>query len=245
MRGKFGGHLEHASFFEDALDDKNWFKGMVRNVEKDSLEEACARNETVAKQAEPVYMYHRRKIAQALRQYDKPDGYKRLAVVQMNGIASGRPGEVAAMTPDVLKYDHNSHVPYAIWPQQKTHKHKASEACARSFSLCVDGLEERGRPRRSSRTASAPRATPLPRERKRRGRLATTPTTAASGELIDLVSSSSDDDGDDDGDENEYRAGDNLTCMNGLCAYRLQNGKRKQSRPSATPPHWRLSVRVW
>ena len=83
------------------------------------------------------------------------------------------------MTPDVLKYDHNSHVPYAIWPQQKTHKHKASEACARSFSLCVDGLEERGRPRRSSRTASAPRATPLPRERKRRGRLATTPTTAA------------------------------------------------------------------
>jgi len=178
-RGKFGGNLEHASFFEDALDDKNWFKGMVRNVEKDAFEEACARNETVAKQAEPVYMYHRRKIAQALRQYDKPDGYKRLAVVQMNGIASGRPGEVAAMTPDVLKYDHNSHVPYAIWPQQKTHKHKASEACARSFSLCVGGLEERGRPRRSSRTASAPRATPLPRERKRRGRLATTPTTAA------------------------------------------------------------------
>ena len=59
---------------------------------------------------------------------------------------------------------------------------------------------------------------------------------AASGELIDLVSSSSDDDGDDDGDDNEYRAGDNLTCMNDLCAYRLQNGKRKRSRPSATPP---------
>ena len=89
-RGKFGGNLEHASFFEDALDDKNWFKGMVRNVEKDAFEEACARNETVAKQAEPVYMYHRRKIAQALRQYDKPDGYKWLAVVQMNGIASGK-----------------------------------------------------------------------------------------------------------------------------------------------------------
>jgi hypothetical protein len=60
---------------------------------------------------------------------------------------------------------------------------------------------------------------------------------AASGELIDLVSSSSDDDGDDDGDDNEYRAGDNLTCMNDLCAYRLQNGgKRKRSRPSASPP---------
>ena len=60
---------------------------------------------------------------------------------------------------------------------------------------------------------------------------------AASGELIDLVSSSSDDDGDDDGDDNEYRAGDNLTCMNDLCAYQLQNGgKRKRSRPSASPP---------
>jgi hypothetical protein len=162
-RGKFGGNLEHASFFEDLLDDKNWFKGMVRNVEKDAFEEACARNETVAQQAEPVYMYHRRKIAEALRRYDKPDGYKRLAVVQMNGIASGRPGEVAAMTPDVLKYDHNSHVPYAIWPQQKTHKHKASEACARSFSLCVDraapsapsALRRPRRPRRAVRAVAA------------------------------------------------------------------------------------------
>ena len=106
-RDKFGGNLEHAPFFGTSStisSDRSLFKGMVRNVEieKEAFDDACARNETVAQQAEPAYMYHRRKNAEALRRYDKPDGYKRLAVVQMNGIASGRPGEVAAMTPDVL-----------------------------------------------------------------------------------------------------------------------------------------------
>ena len=61
--------------------------------------------------------------------------------------------------------------------------------------------------------------------------------SAAGKEIIDLVSSaSSDDAGDDDGDENEYRAGDNLTCMNGRCAYRREHGTRKRSHPSAPPP---------
>jgi len=42
----------------------------------------------------------------------------------MNAVAVGRPGEVAALSPDVLKYDSTQGTLVAQWAQTKTHKHK-------------------------------------------------------------------------------------------------------------------------
>jgi len=48
----------------------------------------------------------------------------RAAVIQLDGIAAGRPSEIATLSPDVMHWDELLECVLAVWPQMKTHKAK-------------------------------------------------------------------------------------------------------------------------
>ena len=89
-----------------------------------AFEGAQARGESVSKQADPVYTHERRLMSRALRREGSEQSARRAAVLQLNGVAVGRPSEVAALSPDVLVFDSDQGCISAMWAQQKTHKHK-------------------------------------------------------------------------------------------------------------------------
>ena len=64
-----------------------------------------AAGEEVAKQAWPIYTMHRRDISKALRKSGTNEAIERNLIIQINGVAAGRPGEVATLSLDVL-WDH-------------------------------------------------------------------------------------------------------------------------------------------
>eukprot|EP00286_Rhodomonas_abbreviata_P023187 CAMPEP_0181299616 /NCGR_PEP_ID=MMETSP1101-20121128/6444_1 /TAXON_ID=46948 /ORGANISM="Rhodomonas abbreviata, Strain Caron Lab Isolate" /LENGTH=793 /DNA_ID=CAMNT_0023404783 /DNA_START=565 /DNA_END=2946 /DNA_ORIENTATION=+ len=128
-RDKFGQHQErkYREFFEvlDRPDDpRNWLKGAIRQVYVARFQEATAKGEEVAKQAWPIYTTHRRDISKALRKCGTLESIERNLVIQINGVAAGRPGEIATLSVDVMTWDPLLHCVRATWPQIKTHKQK-------------------------------------------------------------------------------------------------------------------------
>ena len=83
-----------------------------------------AAGEEVAKQAWPIYTMHRRDISKALRKSGTNEAIERNLILQINGVAAGRPGEVATLSLDVMSWDPMLECVCAIWPQIKTHKQK-------------------------------------------------------------------------------------------------------------------------
>ena len=82
------------------------------------------KGEEVAKQAWPIYNNHRRDISKSLRLCGTLDAMERNLVIQINGVAAGRPGEVASLSLDVMTWDPMLSCVRAMWPQIKTHKQK-------------------------------------------------------------------------------------------------------------------------
>jgi hypothetical protein len=78
----------------------------------------------VAKQAWALYVSHRRDISKSLRLNGTPEALQRNLVIQINGCAAGRPGEVASLSLDVMSWDPMLDCTVALWPQIKTHKQK-------------------------------------------------------------------------------------------------------------------------
>ena len=113
----------HREFFEDA-DNTTWLKGLLRQVDVTAFNKAVARNETAKHQALPICTHQRRQLARGLRMEGSVESLRRAAVLQLNGVSCGRPGEIAVMSTEVLLYDHAAHTTYVKWAQAKTHKHK-------------------------------------------------------------------------------------------------------------------------
>ena len=79
------------------------------------------KGEEVAKQAWPIYNNHLRDISKSLRLCGTLDAMERNLVIQIDGIAAGRPGEVASLSLDVMTWDPMLSCVRAMWPQTKTH----------------------------------------------------------------------------------------------------------------------------
>jgi hypothetical protein len=103
---------------------RNWLKGAIRQVNVQKFQEATKNGESVSTQASPIYGSHRRDIVQQLRLKNTDESLKRALVIQMNGVAAGRPGEVATMSADVMTWDPLAQCAVATWPQFKTFKQK-------------------------------------------------------------------------------------------------------------------------
>ena len=109
----------------DRSDDaRNWLKGAIRQVNVQKFKEATANGDTMSAQAPPIYNSHRREIAKQLRLKGTAESIKRALVFQMNGVAAGRPGEVATMSVDSMTWDPLLLCVVTTWPQIKTHKNK-------------------------------------------------------------------------------------------------------------------------
>jgi hypothetical protein len=109
----------------DRKDDaRNWLKGAIRQVNVQKFKEATANGDTMSAQAPPIYNSHRREIAKQLRLRGTAESIRRALVFQINGVAAGRPGEVATMSVDSMTWDPLLLCVVATWPQIKTHKNK-------------------------------------------------------------------------------------------------------------------------
>ena len=103
--------------------------------------EAKESGSPVSKQAHPVGLHERCEIITALLSQGSAESHKRAAVIQLNGVAVGRPCEVASFSVDVLEwaYGHKegNGVAVARWPQPKVHKDKVVVLCAGAeMNLC-------------------------------------------------------------------------------------------------------------
>jgi hypothetical protein len=117
---------KHPDFFSVLVttDCRNWLKGAIRQVLVQKFKEATEKGEAMSAQAPPIYGSHRRDIMKQLRLLNTGEAAKRALVLQINGVAAGRPGEVATLSIDVMSWDPMLQCVVAIWPQLKTHKQK-------------------------------------------------------------------------------------------------------------------------
>ena len=127
-KDRFGKIAEHAKFFSvierggDSLG--NWLKGALRQVTVAKFNEAVANGELMASQAAPIYISHREKMNRALKLHGSQDSIQRALIINCNGAACGRPGEIATLSPDIMTYDESLFCVVAHWPQMKTAKQK-------------------------------------------------------------------------------------------------------------------------
>jgi hypothetical protein len=131
-RDKFGNNKEHNDFFNvcdkncSLEESQNWLKGVSRQVlvVTGRFRETAAKGDAMSKQASPIYTTHRCDIAKQLRRLGTSESLERCLVVHLNGVAAGRPGEVATISTDVMTWDPLFDCIIASWPQLKTHKMK-------------------------------------------------------------------------------------------------------------------------
>ena len=126
-RDRFG-KSEHADFFSviDKNSDSpgNWLKAGLRQVTVAKFRDAVEKGELIASQAPPIYICHREQVNRALKLHGSPDSIQRALIITCNGVACGRPSEIATLSPDVLLYDESLSCVVAQWPQLKTVKMK-------------------------------------------------------------------------------------------------------------------------
>jgi len=152
-RVKFGGSSSpHSDFFrvcdKDFCDNPgNWLKGALREVDKAKFHESIERGEAVMKQASPIYLKHREDISHALRLHGTPDSIRRALIINMNGAAAGRPGEIGIFSTDVCTMEALESSPVtstlnASWAQVKNRKLKlvSFPAGARRNICCLNGF---------------------------------------------------------------------------------------------------------
>jgi hypothetical protein len=124
-RAKDPGFMGFMEFFAEALDRSDtWFKDMVMQCAVDKFVHATEEGGSGRKQAEPLYCEDRRAMSEALRKHGSADSQLRNLIVHLLGAAAGRPGEVVALSPDVMEWDKMLEAEFCTWPQFKTHKFK-------------------------------------------------------------------------------------------------------------------------
>ena len=120
LKGKW--RSANPDFFATA--DDEWLKGLTREVHVEAFHDANGRGTTVSKQAVPMSLQQRREVIRGLMRVGNAEAAMRAAVLQINHVATGRPCEVACLSPDILAWDSEALCAVASWPQMKTHKHK-------------------------------------------------------------------------------------------------------------------------
>ncbi|KAJ1447823.1 hypothetical protein M885DRAFT_501391 [Pelagophyceae sp. CCMP2097] len=105
-------------------DSRNWLMGALRQVNVQKFREATAKGKAILSQAFPIYVCHRREQFKALLRKGASEPILRAAVIQCNGAASGRPGEISGFSPDVMSWDSLFTCVAVVWHQFKTHKQK-------------------------------------------------------------------------------------------------------------------------
>jgi hypothetical protein len=124
-REKYGGlGSQHAQFFSVLDRQDTWFNDMVRQCDIDKFRHALEEGRPSSKQAESLYGIHCRDFSKAMRRHGTADSQLRNCIVQLVRAACGRPGEVAAFSPDVMIWDPLVEGSFLSWPQMKVHKFK-------------------------------------------------------------------------------------------------------------------------
>ena len=145
---KFGDKHEHAAFFAKADDIGGWLKGLLRQVHVVAFRTANVRGVTPSHQAVPLYLAQRRDVQSGLRREGSRESARRCAVLQLNGVAAGRPSEVAGASTDVMTWDSAARCLVMSWAQIKVHKHK--------LVLVIAGRDRLACPTLALATAYAP-----------------------------------------------------------------------------------------
>jgi hypothetical protein len=174
-KAKFGDKHEHAAFFAKADDNGGWLKGLLRQVHVQAFRTANVRGVTPSHQAVPLYLAQRRAVQSGLRREGSRESARRCAVLQLNGVAAGRPSEVAGASTDAMAWDSAAKCLVMSWAQIKVHKHKLvlviagrDRLACPTFALATayasgcfyDQVRPRAPPQR--RPASSARAAPTP-----------------------------------------------------------------------------------
>jgi len=73
---------------------------------------STATGEAPADQAQGIYCHHRQEMVQQLRLHASPESPKRALVIKLASAATGRPVEVAPLSPDMLLWDSIFQCPY-------------------------------------------------------------------------------------------------------------------------------------
>lgn len=121
---KFG--KDHPAFFAvlEKSDKPNWLKGAIRQIQALMFHESLSRGEAPATQAQGIYLVHRRDLSRQWRLHGSGESLRRALVINLNGVAAGRPGEIVTLSPDVLLWDARFVCGYVSWPQVKSLKYK-------------------------------------------------------------------------------------------------------------------------
>ena len=121
---KFG--KDHPAFFAvlEKSDKPNWLKGAIRQIQALMFHESLSRGEAPATQAQGIYLVHRRDLSRQWRVHGSGESLRRALVINLNGVAAGRPGEIVTLSPDVLLWDARFVCGYVSWPQVKSLKYK-------------------------------------------------------------------------------------------------------------------------